>query len=163
MTNGLFAYWPVVEWTSDRFGSTSPLTSASMCAANEWFPGTVASVCDKCCGQPTGSCTCEEGVDTFTRYLRNHDDCQPYVARRPADLPDLGGTDEFLGSADDFAVCTDPENIDTWMAWMRCIDLGEVQCVFEIQEHFGNISKKHWCRCLPVIYLTDIVSSLLPS
>ncbi|KAL3915875.1 MAG: hypothetical protein SGILL_005441, partial [Bacillariaceae sp.] len=134
VTNGLFAYWPIVEWTEDRFGASSPLPGR--CAAQEWFPGTTASVCDKCCGVP--DCTCEEGVDKFTRYLRNHDDCQSFVARKPGEIPPLGGTDEILGGPDDFEKCTNPDNIDTWMAWMRCIDLGELQCVFEIQENFGN-------------------------
>jgi hypothetical protein len=79
ITNGLFAYWPIAEWTSDRFGADS--TSNYTCQQQEYFKGTVASTCERCCGQDSSACTCDQADDVFKHWLRNHDDCTPYLAR----------------------------------------------------------------------------------
>ena len=80
VVDGPFAWWPVPEFTPERFGQTSSLAQRSTCVRNEYFKGTKASTCSRCCLEAPGTCTCLSN-DTFPQPLRDHDDCNHYVAR----------------------------------------------------------------------------------
>merc|ERR1712070_1143997 len=105
LIDGLFAYWPIAEYTRSRFGNLSTLATqdtkhgpvANPCIQQEWF-------------HPPGSgCS----------LLRNHADCTPFVARQPRDptgqrdgglhplIPmhaeaGMGGTFDLIFTEDDF-------------------------------------------------------------
>lgn len=70
VTDGLFAYWPVVEWTSERFGSESNLDVK--CTNEDWFNGTTTENCTRCCGDD--GCVCDQQNDDYPTYLRDHDE-----------------------------------------------------------------------------------------
>ncbi|OLQ00425.1 hypothetical protein AK812_SmicGene16916 [Symbiodinium microadriaticum] len=97
VTNGLFANWPIAHWTSERFGSESHMAKGNPCIEKEYFTGTTASVCDRCCMDTTGTCECDEETDTYSTFLRAHDDCTPWVARWPED-PDCIEMSTFMCS-----------------------------------------------------------------
>ena len=93
VTNGLFAYWPVPEWSSEKFGTKSSHTA--LCAREEWYRGTQAKVCDECCGRGD-DCVCDPRRDTFRRFIRGDDDlmmirkneaCMPYLRRNTWEAP----------------------------------------------------------------------------
>lgn len=128
VTNGLFARWPITEYTQDRFGNTSKLNVT--CTKNEYFKGTVSSVCARCCGNE--DCTCNQTADIFPHYLRDHDDCTPYVARNPNEVPEIFGTNELLGTNAEFEACTKPNNIKTQMQWQNCIELEQLGCILSL-------------------------------
>jgi len=139
VTNGLFANWPIAHYSQDRFGSTSALAKISECIKEEYFVGTRASVCDKCCNAIL-PCECEES-DTHSTYLRAHDDCTPVVARNPYDdsgLGELDGTYEISFTEDDFHNCTNVAQVRTWMEWQDCIEMG----VFVCSQRFQFISNQ---------------------
>ena len=81
VTNGLFAYWPVSVYTSEKYGAESDLNT--MCANQEWFKGTQATTCPRCCGKQWWQCHCWFWEEESPVFLRDHDDCNPYVARAP--------------------------------------------------------------------------------
>ena len=130
VTNGLFAYWPMTEYTKDRFGSTSNLNVD--CTNNEYFVPTVASVCKRCCGQGD-DCVCDQDDDVFPQFLRSYDDCTPYVARNPDDGLLLDGTYNLLGTQADFDACTNPSNIKSHMQWQNCVEFEQLSCMFYLQ------------------------------
>ena len=130
VTNGLFAYWPMTEYTKDRFGSTSNLNVD--CTNNEYFVPTVASVCKRCCGQGD-DCVCDQDDDVFPQFLRSYDDCTPYVARNPDDGLLLDGTYNLLGTQADFDVCTNPSYIKSHMQWQNCVEFEQLSCMFYLQ------------------------------
>ena len=71
VTNGLFAYWPIAEYTDERFGPNSELaanTDNAECIKENYFVGVEADVCDKCCGR-TDDCECTS-TDKNTTWLR---------------------------------------------------------------------------------------------
>eukprot|EP00439_Symbiodinium_sp_Y106_P074782 s179_g14.t1 len=71
------------------------MAKGNPCIEKEYFKGTTASVCDRCCMDTSGTCECDEDTDTYSTFLRAHDDCTPWVARWPEDpdaLGPLGGT-----------------------------------------------------------------------
>jgi Common central domain of tyrosinase len=125
ITDGLFAYWPIAQWTSSRFGASSTLNSR--CAKQEWFKGTTASVCDRCCGD--SACECDQPGDTYSRFFRAHDDCTPYTARNPDEVTKILGTTNLQGTKPDFNVCTDSKNINSFMDWQNCIEFEQVSCL----------------------------------
>merc|ERR1712224_965587 len=153
VVDGLFAYWPIAEYSRDRFGNISALatqktkhgTFANRCLQQEWF-------------QPkTVGCS----------LLRNHDDCTPYVARQPKDptgqsagglhplIPmqapkGMGGTFELMYTEDDFDACSDPQKIPTWMDWQNCVELSAVKCT----------PKKDWHRTLMAQVLPRLSAKL---
>eukprot|EP00756_Hemistasia_phaeocysticola_P059187 Hpha_TRINITY_DN3590_c0_g1::TRINITY_DN3590_c0_g1_i1::g.25686::m.25686 len=114
VTNGLFAYWPVAIWSSQKHGKESPLAAISECVRREYF---VPPNCSE---------------DNTTKLLRAHQDCTPFVARYPRDASGpnavLGGTSEITYTAADFLACTDPSNAPVWMAWQNCIEISRVAC-----------------------------------
>lgn len=141
--DGLFANWPVLEWTAERFGNKSYMAPDNKCIREEYFKGTVPSVCDQCCQLPKALCDCENlpggATPTYTRRVRAHDDCSPHVARWPED-PDaagpLGGTYEIVYNEDDFDICTDVSKVQSWMEWQDCIEMSTFMC----SQRFGYIS-----------------------
>ena len=95
VTNGLFAYWPVVEWTEERYGTKSPLNV--QCTREQWYVGTQSTVCDECCGKG-GECICSPEKSTFKRFVRGNDDafrrqdrCAPYLTRNTWESPAING------------------------------------------------------------------------
>mmetsp|Transcript_4044 Transcript_4044/g.5581 ORF Transcript_4044/g.5581 Transcript_4044/m.5581 type:complete len:551 (-) Transcript_4044:60-1712(-) len=117
VTDGLFAYWPISEYSSKSYGKKSTLAKDNVCIREEWF-------------RPS-KCSDNKGAKT---YIRNHEDCTPYLARDPADpagpnVYQLGGTYEMVYTVSDFESCSNPKNIGSWMAWQNCIELGTVQCI----------------------------------
>lgn len=92
VTDGLFANWPIPEWSSARFGKDSWLAqdSANRCVREEWFRGRQAETCDKCCFSAsweyakaqnnTVACACDES-DKRRTTVRNHGDCTPNLNR----------------------------------------------------------------------------------
>jgi hypothetical protein len=92
VTNGLFAYWPIAEFTEERFGESSSLDV--LCARQKYFTGFTASVCERCCGQ--SDCTCDPETDTSKTWFRAHDDCTPYVTRNPFEEPNFEGVCKYL-------------------------------------------------------------------
>jgi hypothetical protein len=99
----------------------------SRCAKQEWFKGTTASVCDRCCGDST--CQCDQPDDKFATYFRNHDDCTPYTARNPDEVTEILGTRNLLGTKPDFNVCTNGKNINSFMDWQNCIEFEQISCL----------------------------------
>lgn len=93
VTNGLFAYWPISEYTTAKYGSDSDLST--QCAAEEWYRGFNATVCDRCCGLPEDECTCDPDTDTYRWNHRAHDDCTPYVARNAYEGSPIDGTCKY--------------------------------------------------------------------
>lgn len=122
VVNGLFAEWPVAQWTEERFGATSNLNQ-SKCIASQFFTGTVATTSD--CPNYTKD----------IRWFRDHVDCSQYVTRQPDD-PDgpqavqpLGGSYGIVYSKEEFEACGKyPENVRTWMQWNTCQDPGLFFC-----------------------------------
>ena len=141
VTNGLFAYWPMTEYTKDRFGSTSNLNVD--CTNNEYFVPTVASVCKRCCGQGD-DCVCDQDDDVFPQFLRSYDDCTPYVARNPDDGLLLDGTYNLLGTQADFDVCTNPSYIKSHMQWQNCVEFERLSCMFYFQKKFLTLLRVHF-------------------
>ncbi|CAE7598404.1 unnamed protein product [Symbiodinium natans] len=136
VVDGLFANWPVAHWTSERFGNKSHLAAGNPCITKEYFRGTKASTCDRCCG--VAACECGED-DKHTTFLRAHDDCTPVVARWPEDpdaLGPLGGTYEIVYTEEDFDNCTDLSQVRTWMEWQDCIEMSTFMC----SQRFERIS-----------------------
>jgi len=139
VTNGLFANWPIAHWTSERFGSKSHMAKGNPCIEKEYFKGTTASVCDRCCMDTSGTCECDEDTDTYSTFLRAHDDCTPWVARWPEDpdaLGPLGGTYKLVYTEEDFHNCTDIKQVRTWMEWQDCIEMSTFMC----SQRFKRIS-----------------------
>jgi len=117
VTNGLFANWPVAEWTSEKFGANSWLAADNRCPREEWFH---PKVCDS---DNAGS----------TTYFRDHEDCTPYVARNPLDNSlnnqlKLGGSYEYVFTPLDFQKCISAANIKNWMDWQNCIEFSGPAC-----------------------------------
>lgn len=125
VTDGLFAHWPIAHWTSGAYGAQSSLKSR--CAKQEWFKGTTASVCDRCCGNST--CQCDQPNDTYTTFFRKHDDCTPYTARNPDEVTAILGTRDLLGTKPDFNACTNGKNINSFMDWQNCIEFEQISCL----------------------------------
>jgi hypothetical protein len=99
VTNGLFAYFPVPEWTSERFGTNSDLNQE--CTRHERHVGSKATICDRCCGKGD-DCVCDPETDTFRRFLRGNDDlfrrqdrCIPYMTRNTWESPAINGMRKF--------------------------------------------------------------------
>ena len=97
VTNGLFAFFPVPEWTSEKFGKKSSLNV--QCAREEWYVGTKTTTCQECCGKK--NCRCRPN-DTFPRFMRGNDDffrrqdrCIPYVTRNTWESPAINGLRKF--------------------------------------------------------------------
>ena len=137
VVDGLFANWPIAKYTRQRFGNLSRLAVGNPCIAKEYFQGTTASTCDRCCGVPM--CTCDREDDTYSTYLRAHDDCTPVVARYPEDpdgLGELGGTYEIVYTEQDFHNCTDISQVRSWMEWQDCIEMSTFMC----SQRFEHIS-----------------------
>mmetsp|Transcript_17164 Transcript_17164/g.41661 ORF Transcript_17164/g.41661 Transcript_17164/m.41661 type:complete len:602 (+) Transcript_17164:225-2030(+) len=133
VTNGLFAWWPIAEYTDERFGPNSALaanTDNAECIKENYFVGVEADVCDKCCGR-TDDCECTS-TDKNTTWLRYHSDCTPVVARNPDEITPLDGTRNLEGTKIDFECCTDPFNIQNFLEWQNCIEFREVLCLFVI-------------------------------
>ena len=93
---------------------------------DERFKGTISSVCERCCGDD--SCTCDQPDDVYPHWLRDHDDCTPYVARNPDEIPEILMTRDLLGTDDHFNACADPENIRSQMDWQNCIEFEQFSC-----------------------------------
>lgn len=132
VTDGLFANWPIAEWSRERFGAESKMAGESICARSEFFSGHEASTCSECCGKE--SCTCPSGA-TSPRWLRDHADCSPYTARQPNDPEGpqanfkLGGSYDLVFRESDFDACSQyPENVRSWMDWMNCQNVGFFFC-----------------------------------
>jgi len=142
--DGLFKYWPVVEWTRERFGNLSYLAPDNKCIREEYFKGTVPSVCDQCCNI---SCDCDAVPGaTYTRRLRAHDDCSDYVARWPEDpdsLGPIGGTYEIVYNEADFDTCVDVTKVQTWMQWQDCIEMSTFICSQRFQYVSGQPGFQH--------------------
>jgi hypothetical protein len=128
VTDGLFAYWPITEWTSRRFGKLSPYKQLD-CPRLEYFQGVTAKNCERCCGQD--NCTCTK-KDVYKRWVRNHDDCTPYMARNPDEVLPIDGTRELMGAQAEFDACTNPANIKNYMEWQDCIEFEQLSCLFYI-------------------------------
>jgi hypothetical protein len=126
VTDGLFAYWPITEWTSRRFGKLSPLKNFD-CPKLQYFTGTTASVCERCCGQD--DCTCKK-TDNYKTWVRNHDDCTPFMARNPDEVSPIDGSRELMGTPANFVACTNPEYINNYMEWQNCIEFEQLSCIF---------------------------------
>jgi len=124
VTNGLFAFWPITEWTADKFGADSPLNV--QCTNEQWFNGTQADTCPECCGKDTSTCKCKSAAPT---WLRAHEDCTPYVARQPSSQPAYSGTRQLQGTQADFDACANPDYIKEWMDWQNCIEMEELSCI----------------------------------
>lgn len=78
VTNGLFAYWPVPIYSSEKYGNDSPWGDRSLCMEEEWFDGTRASNCDD--------------YDDI-RFLRTSSSiCTRYAARNPGEIPRIYGS-----------------------------------------------------------------------
>ena len=81
----------------------------------------------ECCGRGF-FCSCPRHSKT-KRYLRDHADCTPNVARQPDDPSSpnankLGGTYEIAFTERDFNDCIKyPDNVRTWMNWQNCVAL----------------------------------------
>jgi len=93
--NGLFAHWPISEWSSERFGASSTIAEESYCVQREFFKGYATTTCSRCCGKDS-SCSCTD-ADDFPTFLRDYDWCSPTLARNPANGPNaikLGGSYE---------------------------------------------------------------------
>ena len=118
VTNGLFANWPIAEYTSDKYGNTSWLAQDNRCIREEWF-------------KPL---TCDSNNTNSPRYLRDHQDCTPVVARNPLDNTlnskgtGLGGSFEMVYTESDFDICNNPKFIKNWMDWQNCIEFGTASC-----------------------------------
>ncbi|CAK9108349.1 unnamed protein product [Durusdinium trenchii] len=151
--DGLFANFPVTEWTSERFGNKSYMAKDNKCIREEWFKGTKPSVCDRCCVTHCSDCR-DTSPDVYTTRLRLHDDCSPYVARWPMDpdaLGPLGGTYDLVYSEEDFAACHDVKVVRSWMEWQDCIEMSTFMCghrfgIVSGQPGFETVFKK---RVLP--------------
>ena len=130
VTNGLFANWPITEYSSDRFGAASNLNVP--CTINEYFKGFVSTVCTRCCGKDD-TCICDQVDDVFPHYLRNHDDCTPYVARNPGESLPIMGTYNLLGTKADFDACTNPSNVRSHMEWQNCIEFEQFSCLLYLR------------------------------
>jgi len=127
VTNGLFAYWPIAEYTIDRFGASSPFNV--QCEKQQWFRGFNATVCERCCGLPSGACTCNQTDDVFNWWVRNHDDCTPFVARNPDEVKEILNTRNLLGTTANFDECTNADYINTHMDWQNCIEFEKIACL----------------------------------
>jgi hypothetical protein len=133
--DGLFANWPISQYSKDRFGGKSPLARRGgrlrRCIAEEWFASEVKP------------CKCEE--DACPTFLRHHDGCQTVVSRWPQDtthgsasMPTQdgellnkhgeGGTWDLLFTQADFNHCTDPRRTPTWIEWQNCIEFSGGMC-----------------------------------
>jgi len=153
VVDGLFAYWPIAEYTRERFGNISSMstqktrhgTMVNRCIQEEWFKPKQAG------------CS----------LLRNHDDCTPFVAREPKDrtgqsngglhplIPmhaphGMGGTFELVYTEADFEACADPERVATWMDWQNCVELSAVRCA----------PKDSWHRTLVAQVLPALLAKL---
>ncbi|KAL3908271.1 MAG: hypothetical protein SGILL_008546, partial [Bacillariaceae sp.] len=129
VTDGLFAYWPIVEWTQQDFGAGSDLNV--MCTNAEWFNGTASRICSECCGKGD-DCECSDD-DTYPQWLRDHDDCTPYMARNPYEESAYDGTYDLLGTQDDFDACSDPRYIKEWMDWQNCVNFEPLSCILQLE------------------------------
>ena len=67
----------ITEWYAKGMDSGME----NQCYQNEYFKGFQSTVCERCCG--LAGCECDQPDDVFPHYLRDHDDCTPYVARNP--------------------------------------------------------------------------------
>lgn len=122
VTNGLFANWPVSEFSKENFANLD-----IPCVNDDWFKGTTSVVCQRCCGNE--DCTCTD-QDEFVTFMRDHDDCNPFITRNGNLQPPnhVGGLYELQFTQDDFDTCTDPALIRTWMDWMRCSEISNTDC-----------------------------------
>jgi hypothetical protein len=136
--DGLFANWPVSQYSSDRLGGTSPMAHrggrVNRCIVEEWF----ASIAKPC--------KCDE--DVCPTFLRHHDSCRTVVSRWHQDpaqgsqsMPTgdgmfldekghggHGGTWDLRFTEADFNHCVDPRRTPTWMEWQNCIELSAGAC-----------------------------------
>lgn len=130
--DGLFANWSVVEFSTDRFGSTSLLAhqdgKPNRCIAEDWLHP-----------QP-----CECGQDGCPTFLRTEDrQCQLVVSRWPKDPSGQemrtasgqelapqgqGGTFDLVYTEADFNHCIDPRQTRSWMEWQNCIEVSAGTC-----------------------------------
>jgi len=125
VTNGLFAWWPVTEYSSSRFGSNaddSPFAQYR-CLSEDWLRDDDLPQLDRC------------GVD----WLRGpgggplEQDCgTPYVARNPDEVPRLGGTRDIQYTQEDFDACTSAVNIRSYADWENCVQMEQLACAFEL-------------------------------
>eukprot|EP00808_Paulinella_micropora_P024538 g71514.t1 len=115
----------------DRFGATSPLAAESECARKEYFKGTLADDCERCCN--VEDCECDRPTDVTRRFLRAHSECTPYVVRKPHEMLPFGGTLELVFTNKDFQACANAENTPTWMAWQNCIEVSTFTCTSELK------------------------------
>eukprot|EP01137_Pigoraptor_chileana_P016510 Opistho-2@73390 len=116
--NGLFADWPVAEFTSDKYGKSSWLAPANKCVREEWF----------------SPLPCNSKNPKSTRYIRNHLDCTPTVARNENDVvlnqgAGLGGSTEIVYTDADFKACSSFDNVKSWMDWQNCVEMGVAACL----------------------------------
>jgi hypothetical protein len=123
VSNGLFANFPITEYTRAKFGKDSWMAKDNKCIREEWF---VPKKCDQ--SNPTSK-----------TFLRDHDDCTPYVARNPlyvaanAKNGGLGGSYELVFTPKDFAICNNVAFIAKWMDWQNCIEFATEAC--SVQAH----------------------------
>eukprot|EP00008_Paramoeba_atlantica_P007787 CAMPEP_0201488550 /NCGR_PEP_ID=MMETSP0151_2-20130828/18868_1 /ASSEMBLY_ACC=CAM_ASM_000257 /TAXON_ID=200890 /ORGANISM="Paramoeba atlantica, Strain 621/1 / CCAP 1560/9" /LENGTH=475 /DNA_ID=CAMNT_0047873865 /DNA_START=169 /DNA_END=1596 /DNA_ORIENTATION=- len=137
VVDGLFAHWPIVEYTEDRFGSSSPLASVSTCIAKEYWKPKPASVCTRCCNSLDPRCKCTDD-DDYPTLLRGFDNCIPTLVRNPSNNPLILGSNEIVFSEEDFNACADPTNTPSWMAWQNCIEISRISCSTPGSEEFRN-------------------------
>lgn len=133
VNDGLFANWPIPEWTRERMGADSRMAKDSFCIRSEFFSGMKSTTCPSCCGKGE-TCTCPKGEKVPT-WMRNHPDCAPHVARQPNDKAGpqgffkLGGTYDLIYRQKDFDACDKyPENVRSWMDWQNCQSLSFIFC-----------------------------------
>jgi len=127
VNNGLFANFPMANWTADRFGPESYMaqTTGAPCLLEGWFEPPQNTECLRCCGVPDCACGTD---DVYPTYLRNHDNCAPYIARDPLAEPMYGGSHEIVYTQDAFDACSTVENTPLWMSWQNCIEISYISC-----------------------------------
>eukprot|EP00931_Biecheleriopsis_adriatica_P003998 TRINITY_DN105739_c0_g1_i1.p1 TRINITY_DN105739_c0_g1~~TRINITY_DN105739_c0_g1_i1.p1 ORF type:complete len:592 (-),score=97.17 TRINITY_DN105739_c0_g1_i1:37-1812(-) len=132
VTDGQFEYWPVLNWTRERFGNESELVHQdgkfNRCIADEWFKPEPCDCSEAECPRKLRASTSSYCNDYVSRWPQDPDG-QAMVVDGVAINPDgQGGTWEIVYTEADFDHCASFTETPTWMHWQNCIEISTSSC-----------------------------------
>ena len=185
VTNGLFANWPVAEFTEERFGPNSDMATKNnkvgKCWSEQWMKPIQPGIPDPTTGElpmtDFGASTaaipeycspeCKADPSQCPIYLRSDIySCNGFAYRTPSHFGTnshvAGGTSEITYTETDFEACVNPDNTRTWMEWQNCIEkridgLCEIRCAANANAANSSYSKLGDCECCVCRHLRHLV------